>query len=229
MKDNEFALWITYHDDKQIEEYGLIESDILKLFKGNNVEIEGENINYLNKFYSEIVTLYYVWKNNIRSRIVAFGHYRRKFCHISDVDEGECQVLSINYNDPVFSHYKNVHNYQDMYDVIDILNEKYGKDNKYSKYLLKGSVFIPYCCFIMNYLDFDKLCNWLFPILFAWDMKNGLNMDPEKYMEKAKRDFRYDDYNYQCRAVAFLAERLISCFIVTEMKPFCIKTLEKNY
>ena len=225
MEEKELTFWITYHEDKQIEEYELKGSDIFKLFKGNKEDVDGDNINYLNKFYSEVVTLYYVWKNNIRSRIIGFGHYRRLFPQICDVEEGQCQVLSINYNNSVLSHYKFAHNYQDIYDAIDILNEKYGKGNKYSKYLLESKVFIPFCCFIMNYTDFDKLCNWLFPVIFAWDEKNNLNMNPYKYMEKAKRDFRYDNVDYQCRAVSFLSERLISCYIVNEMKPFCINTL----
>ncbi|NPD93101.1 DUF4422 domain-containing protein [Xylanibacter muris] len=225
MEEKELTFWITYHEDKQIEIYGLKESDIFKLFRGNSKDVDGDNINYLNKFYSEIGTFYYVWKNNLKSRIIGFGHYRRLFPQIYDVEEGQCQVLSINYNNSVFNHYKLSHNYQDIYDVIDILNEKYGKDNKYSKYLLEGNVFIPFCCFIMNYTDFEKLCNWLFPIIFAWDKKNGLEMIPDKYLEKAKRDFRYDNVDYQCRAVAFLAERLISCYIVNEMNPFCISTL----
>lgn len=126
----------------------------------------------------------------------------------------------------VFKSYKNAHNYQDLYDIVEILNNKYGENNIYSKYLLDGNVFIPYCCFIMKWNDYLKLCNWLFPILFAWDKKNGVNMNPNNYMDKAIRDFRYDDVNYQCRAVAFLAERLISCYIVTEMKPFSINTLK---
>ena len=225
MEEKEFMMWITYHDDKQIEDYDLYETDDVKLFKGNNMDIVGENINHLNKFYSEMVTFYYVWKNNIKSRVIGFGHYRRQFKFIGEVKEGECQVRTINHGFPVFSQYKHAHNYQDMYDAIEILNEKYGKDNKYSKYLLEGNIFIPNCCFIMNYGDFEKLCEWLYPILFAWDKKNELDMTPEKYMEKAKRDFRYDNVDYQCRAISFLAERLISCYFVTEMTPFCISSI----
>lgn len=221
----ELEIWITYHDEKQIQQYGLKETDTIRLFKGNNTSVEGENINYLNKFYSELTTLYYVWKNNKESFYIGFSHYRRLFRHLCKVEEGQCQVMSIIYGNPIFRNFKESHNYLDMYDVIDYLNERYGDGNKYSKYLLEGNIFIPYCCFIMQYSDFKKLCNFLFPILFAWDKKNGLNMDPEKYMEKARRDFRYDDVSYQCRAVAFLAERLISCYIVTEMKPFCINYL----
>ena len=221
---NKLTIWLTYHDDKQIQEFGLKETDTIHLFKGNDISIEEDHINYLNRVYSEMTTMYYVWKNKKKSKQVGFCHYRRLFYDFFEVEKGQCQVMLIN-KTPILRHYKVAHNYQDLYDMVDILNEQYGDDNKYSKYLLEGNIFIPYCCFIMQYSDFEKLCNFLFPILFAWDKKNGLNMDPEKYMEKAKRDFRYDDANYQCRAVAFLAERLISCYIVTEMKPFCINYL----
>ena len=61
---------------------------------------------------------------------------------------------------------------------------------------------------------------------YGWSMAGvWLDMNPAMYMEKAQRDFRYDDVNYQCRAVAFLAERLISCYIVCNMIPFCVNTL----
>lgn len=113
---NDLMIWVTYHDDKQIPQYGLKETDTIRLFKGNDVSIDGDSINHLNRFYSELTTMYYVWKN-------------------------------------------------------------------------------------------------------------GLDMNPARYMEKAQQDFRYDDVNYQCCAVAFLAERLISCYIVCNMKPFCVKTL----
>lgn len=216
---------MTYHDDQLLTEYNLKETDTISLFKGNETSVKGDNINYLNRFYSELTTMYYVWKNRKESQLVGFCHYRRLFKECFDIDEGQCQVLTIIYGCNVFQQYKISHNYQDLYDVIDILCEQYGNNNKYSKYLLYGNVFIPFCCFIMDYSDFEKLCNWLFPILLAWDRKNDLNMNPDNYMDKARRDFRYDNVDYQCRAVAFLAERLISCYIVTEMKPFCINIL----
>lgn len=48
MKKN--AIWLTYHDDKQIQEFGLKETDTIHLFKGNDISIEGDHINYLNRF-----------------------------------------------------------------------------------------------------------------------------------------------------------------------------------
>jgi hypothetical protein len=218
----DLIIWQTYHNDLQIEQYHLQESDVIRLFKGNDINIEGKNINYLNKFYSEIVTIYWVWRNNVKSKIVGFCHYRRQFSRILDLEQGSCQVFAINYHLNVMSQYKGAHNYQDFYDIIDILNDKYGKDNKYSKYMLSSNIFIPFCCFLMNWNDFTRLCNFLFAILFSFDMKHQLHMSPELYMEKARRDFRYDNVDYQCRAMSFLAERLISCWLFSEMRVFCL-------
>ena len=60
--EKEMTVWLTYHDDAQIEQYNLKEDDTIRLFKGNNTEVEGENINHLNRFYSEMTTMYWVWK-----------------------------------------------------------------------------------------------------------------------------------------------------------------------
>ena len=223
MKD--LTIWCTYHKDEQIEQFGLLEDNVMRLFKGNDTGIEGENINHPNPFYSEIVTLYYVWKNGIQSRRVGFCHYRRRFGRIADVEPGACQVLAINRNCHVFGHYKGAHNYQDFYDAVDILNERYGECNKYSRYMLESRTFIPFCSFVMMWEDFERLCLFLFPILEAFDRKNRLDMQPERYMQKALRDFRYDNVMYQRRAVSFLAERLISCFLTCEMKVFCVNEI----
>ena len=226
-EEKDLTIWLTYHDDAQIEQYDLKEDDTIRLFKGNSMEVEGENINHLNKFYSEMTTMYWVWKNNIRSKHVGFCHYRRRFTHLLEIEQGECQVMEvINFPFTVFLHYKDAHNYNDLYDIVDILNEKYGEGNKYSEYMLSSKTFVPFCSFVMKYDDFESLCEFFFPILFGFDRKNNLNMDAERYWAKAEKDFRYDDKNYQCRAVSFLAERLISCYIVCNMKAVSVKSID---
>ncbi len=68
---NDLTIWLTYHNDKQIQEFGLKETDTIRLFKSNDVSIAGDNINHLNRFYSELTTMYYVWKNRMED---AFYH-----------------------------------------------------------------------------------------------------------------------------------------------------------
>ena len=224
MMMNDINVWITYHDDKQIEEYSLNKRTEYKLFKANDTDIEGENINYLNKFYSEICTLYWVYKNRKKSRMVGFCNYRHLLTDWFDLEDGVCIT------DPpirmsstiIYNYYKEDHNIFDMIDATDIINEIYGDGNKYTRYLLNERVFIGNCCFIMNYGDFEKLCEFLFPILEKFDRRNNLNMNFDNYITKAKRDSKYGDVDYQCRALAYLSERLISCYIYTNMKAISV-------
>lgn len=43
------TIWMTYHDNQLLTEYNLKETDTISLFKGNNADVEGENINHLNR------------------------------------------------------------------------------------------------------------------------------------------------------------------------------------
>jgi len=226
-KANDLTIWLTYHDDAQIGQYGLKEDETLRLFKDNDTDVEGDNINHLNRFYSEMTTMYWVWKNRHQSRLVGFCHYRRRFTHQMDLEKGECQVMEvIRFPFTVFQHYKDAHNYNDYYDVVDILNGKYGEGNPYTDYLLHSKTFIPFCSFIMHWEDFTAMCEFFFPILFEFDRRHGLSMSAEKYWAKAERDFRHDDKTYQARAMSFLAERLISCYMVCHMDAVCVKALK---
>lgn len=216
--NKELTIWQTYHKEELIDEFSLKEDEYFRLFNSNDLTVEGENINHLNRFYSEMVTMYWVWRNQKRSRLVGFCHYRRKFTHLLEPTEGEVVVFDrVLFAEPLWKHYKISHNFQDFYDIIDILNDRYGKDNKYSDYLLNSHVFIPFCSFIMHYEDFESMCAFLFPVLFEFDRLHGLNMDPVRYQAKAERDFRYDDQVYQARAMSFLAERLISAYLICNM------------
>lgn len=224
--EKDLTIWLTYHDDVQIEQYNLKEDDVIRLFKGNNMEVEGESINYLNSFYSEMTTMYWVWKNQIKSKHVGFCHYRRRFTHLAEIGDAECQVMEfVDFPFTIRQHYKDAHNYNDFNDVVDILNQKYGEGNMYSEYMLNSRTFIPFCSFIMRYEDFESLCEFFFPVLFEFDRRHGLNMNAENYWAKAEKDFRFDNKVYQARAMSFLAERLISCYIICHLDAVCVKSI----
>ena len=226
----DLTMWLTYHDDAQIEQYGLKEDDTIRLFKGNDLSVEGDSINHLNRFYSEMTTMYWVWKNRHESRYVGFCHYRRRFTHMMELEQNECQVMEVvNLPCTVWQHYKDAHNYNDYYDIVDILNEKYGEGNQYAEYMLNSKTFIPFCSFIMRWGDFESLCEFFFPILFELDRRHGLSMDADRYWAKAEKDFRYDNKDYQARAMSFLAERLISCYIICHMNAVCVKALNTKF
>ena len=55
--------------------------------------------------------------------------------------------------------------------------------------------------------------------------RNHLAMNANIYRKKAELDFPYDNVDYQQRAVGFLAERLISCYLLQEMKVLCVNEI----
>ena len=106
-----------------------------------------------------------------------------------------------------------------------LLKDKYGDENPYTDYMLNSQTFIPFCSFIMHWEDFEAMCEFFFPILFEFDRRHNLNMNADKYWEKAETDFRHDNKAYQARAMSFLAERLISCYMVCNMNVVSVKAL----
>jgi hypothetical protein len=71
--------YITYFNDKQVEEYNLKADDNTILFKANDENVSGDSINNLNVFYCELTTLYWIWKNDKSNDLICHKQYRRPF------------------------------------------------------------------------------------------------------------------------------------------------------
>lgn len=212
-------VWVTYHRDDLIKEYNLKDDDTFKLFPAHK-KPNGDNINYLNPVYSEIVTLYYVWKNKIKSDYVGFNHYRRMFGNLEMPNEGNCQVYKVRtyHHNTVYRQYAKYHSQKDLDCVLDILNREYGDNNPYTFHIKYDKVLITNNCFLMTWDNFNKLCEFLFPILFEFAEITGCGGSLKKWKEKAVRDFCGERTEYQMRVQGFLAERLISSWIVSNLK-----------
>lgn len=220
-KSTDYKIWITYHRDNLVQEYGLREDEHNKLFAVHK-PVEGENINHLNPIYSELVTIYYVWKNQIKSDYVGFNHYRRRFEVTRLPGPNECQVFRQRIKRmTIYEQYAIHHNKRDMDFVIDIVAKRCGKDNPYEKYIREGHLFLGANCFLMSWNNFNRLCNWLFPILFEFAELTGCGDDIEAWRQKEIRDFGGDNIEgvaYQMRIQGFLAERLVSAWIITNLQ-----------
>lgn len=75
MRNDFLNIWVVGTYANQLEGIG---SDLYKCRFVTTEDIEGQNINHLNRFVNEFVCQWYVWKNNIKSEYVAFCHYRRQ-------------------------------------------------------------------------------------------------------------------------------------------------------
>jgi hypothetical protein len=81
----DYKIWCTYHDKKLIDEYKLKETEYFKLYYTKDELKDKISLNYVQEFLNEWVTQYYVWKNNIKSDLVGFCHYRRNiYQYIND-------------------------------------------------------------------------------------------------------------------------------------------------
>lgn len=163
----------------------------------------GKNISAKNRKYCELTSMFWIWKNT-KSEYVGLSHYRRRF----DFSNEQIRAIScgsvdaivttpvINVPSVEYMYGKN-HDIKDwdvMKDVVKRLAPDYcsaleavGSSNYY----------IPYNMFIMRRTVFDSYCSWLFPILEECEKVIG-----------DKEDI------YQNRYVGFLAERLMSAYLL---------------
>ena len=212
-----YTIYITYHQDKQIETYNLKEDEAHILFPVHR-EANGDNLNYLNKIWGEITTLYYVWCNQIRNDYVGFCHYRRNLNIKRLPNPNEIQIYQlISLDTTIYKHYAECHNINDLNIIIEILSNKYGEFNKYNKYILNEKQLIANCCFLCDWQTFNNICGFLFPIIFEY-MTQMNCATLEDWRNKTINDFHGKNTDYQMRVVGFLAERLISAYIFTNYK-----------
>ena len=223
----DLKIWVSYHKDELYDKYKLGELD-KNIFIPFNLSKtpDGENINYLNEYWCEICTIYYVWKNQKKSNWVGFCTYNRLFDNIEITDENDClYILSLNIGNSIAGSYCQEHFKGDMLDAIYYLkNNNYIEE--YNK-LINSNNHILNNCFIMSWENFNKMCEFMFGTLFYIDKKYGLNINCKKYQQRYYQIF--NKYNlkytkdYQTRGIAFLSERLISVWITCNTKYKCVQ------
>lgn len=228
MVRRDLKIWVSYHKDEIYDEYklGELDKNIFIPFNLSKTPKE-DNINILHPYWNEICTLYYVWKNQKKSKWVGFCGYRRLFDNIVDINEDECLYITrLNIGSSIFQTYCEEHFRGDILNVAKYLHYSDGYDNEYNE-LINSNEHILNDCFIMSWDNFNKLCDFLFGILFYLDDLYHLNMKPEEHVKRydgifKKYGLKYTK-EYQSRAFSFLAERLISIWITCNTKYKCVQ------
>ena len=213
----DLRVFTVYHDDEQISRFGLKETDVDKLFAVHK-PIEGDNINTLNLMFSEMVAMYWVWKNNVRSEWVGFQHYH------DNLFDGVKNVLSCKETCVVGPMFETVmadqyrHVFKNCsWDVFEqVLSEIYGNDNKYTRHLHENHNFYRCCSFVMPWDKFVSMCEEMFKVSEMICDKLGFGYDAWKYLAMTNGMARNRNFPYvelQDRFMAHLLERFISAWI----------------
>ena len=144
-----YKTYIIYHKKEQIKQYKLNEliDDYHELYFTNNLSI-GKN--FLNSIWGEIVTMWYVWKYVKNLDFVGFNHYCRLFNIYKLPKDNECQVYTCIDCGNIYNVFCYNHRKQDIDSLINILNNLYGKNNKYSYHIMNNYTMISNCCFFIQ-------------------------------------------------------------------------------
>ena len=199
--DLKITIWCSYHDNNLINEYKLNElnTNIYKLY--NTTLFEQHN---LNKYFSEFTTMYNVWKNNIKSDVIGFCHYRRYFDlstinfediynnnEIYGIDEhsGGYTLNNENKEWPFCSNYENI-----IYNTFLHFLKEYNVPLKQSYEYYYNNFFYQFGCglYLLKYDTFYYLANIFFNYLNTIIFPNFINDYNVIYnKESPNRNFGY--------------------------------------
>lgn len=192
-KGDDLTLYCSYHNEQLIHDYNLdYIAPYIKLFNTSNLTLKEDNINYLNPHLNEIVTIYYVWKNNLYSKYVGFCHYRRFYFNLTENVLDKCDFVyymyiklyltkSEYYNNP---HYK----INDLYTYLknlkiwdeDYLHKLFFDDDSFFicpwkiSFILSWEKFVKFCEIYFGFMeyilgDFKDINNYLdYGRLYGW-------------------------------------------------------------
>ncbi len=183
----------------------------------------GDNISEKNGSYCELTALYWAWKNLKDVDYIGLCHYRRYFDLSKKGEVNTYQgIHKLNFlkdhdliidklkkyeiivpsdsilSTSLFAHYSYFHNSEDMREVERIIDSKYPDYmDSFIHIMYHNNKFHQYNMFVTSWEIFDKLCNWIFGILFQLDQV-----------------LHIEHYNpVQQRVYGYISERLVNVYI----------------
>jgi hypothetical protein len=194
-----------------------------------------DNISHLNPIYSELTGHYWVWKNSKKTNYVGFEHYRRHF-NLNEKEVLNCLKTNdiivfkgVDIRVSVEEHYKLIHSEYDINLIKSIILELYPEyKDSYDKYITNGYKIIPCNSFISSWDVFDNMMTFIFNIFNKFNEKLSLNTYDDYYNHVLKHskhinNNQHESYgakweNYQLRIFGFLAERLMTLYVLHNFK-----------
>ena len=174
MTNNDLKVYCIYHTDSQIFEYNLDNiPEYIELFNVNNLDMNGDNINYLNPYLCELCVYYYIWKNQIYSKYVGFCHYRRFYKKINFENLEKYGVHYYGFLSCSINHFiknktfyskeinDNLYNYLKSINIFNenILNDYLYGDKKLNipwklSYIFEWNLFNKFCEIVFGFLEY---------------------------------------------------------------------------
>lgn len=189
-----------------------------KRIEGAVYDDDGDNISGRNAQFCELTALYWVWKNSSED-FVGIEHYRRFFL----IDDDVADIMMANDIDVVLptplcvmpslgDNYLFRHENRPYEDMMSVLKTRYPNDYDKAVSFFAQGLYSPCNMLIAKKEVYDRMCEWMFPVLFEVAGMNGSFSD-----------------RYQNRYPGFLSERLISFFFELHEDEYKIVYADKNF
>lgn len=190
---------------------------------GIDVDDTGDNISEKNPWYCELTAQYWIWKNVRDVDYVGLCHYRRYWdfnpnffnrfkdyihvnteyinthTHINGDSLRQYDVIlpiTQNQNIPLFDSLCMSHVHNDVLILSKVVEDLYPDfKSDYDQVILEGNKYSPYNMIIAKKEIFDSYSKWLFSILFEFEKRVSIPIDP-----------------YQPRVFGFYSERLLNVY-----------------
>lgn len=179
----------------------------------------GDNISKYNIQFCELTGIYWVWKNDNKSDIVGIEHYRRHFMLPRNwneimVSERIDVILPV----PLYvapsleENYKKRHISSDWDNMLDVIRSDYPEIYDSAINFFHEGIYSPCNMVIAKKEVFDKMCEFVFDIVFKCQKLGGQKDD-----------------KYQNRYPGFLSERLMSFYFELNKNKYKVVYADKNF
>lgn len=182
------------------------------------LDCQGDNISERNKQFCELTGLYWIWKNACED-YVGLVHYRRHFL----LPDNWPERMSDNWVDAILpvplyvapsiaGNYMERHIASDWEYLMKYFMSELPAEYEAANRIFSGNLYSPCNMLIARKEVLDKLCEWMFPILFSVVAHGGEKADP-----------------YMNRYPGFISERLITYFFESRRDTYRVVYANKNF
>lgn len=189
-----------------------------RISPGAFLDCDGENISRKNRQFCELTGLYWIWKN-AREDYVGLVHYRRHFLlpdnWLERMDGNKVDVIlpvPLYVSPSIAGNYRERHIASDWEFLMEYFRTELPQEYGAAERIFGGNLYSPCNMLIARKEALDRLCEWMFPILFAVAAHGGEKEDP-----------------YLNRYPGFISERLVTYFFESRRERYRVVYANKNF
>jgi hypothetical protein len=226
-KDRDLDIFvITYKDFKPV-----VHDSVYKVVDSR--KIDESKYPLTDRFFSEILQMFYIADNFELKKYVGINHYRRYFSFLDDIPDMDeifekSEVIltkPLRFRSTVREQYASCHNVEDLDIMKDIIDEKYPEYSEIADIFINKTHLLFTCnMFIMKREDFLDYVAFVRGVLYEYinrvgtDIYKRIEENKDKYLKPVRGYPQNDKPWYQYRIGGYLGERLTNIFIGKRFK-----------